>query len=528
MLPKTSSAQHPTRDLYLPLDPREILKKDITFQKGQLGAAHPKRILLVTPPGSIEIVYGKLAKAATELPWLGMAYVAAAARECGHEVLIRDYEAMRLGYDALVEDLKRFRPDVVAMATFVTHTERCLNVAKLTKEANPNILIVLGGPQATIFPTETILLPEIDVVIRSEAEISFNRLLQSAEDPTSWSEIKGLVYKGKDGEITMSPSQPLISDLDSLPPPALDLYDMHLYYPAIHIRGRRVANYVTSRGCPFECTYCEAKMTFGRTFRYHSTQRVTQDIDYLIRQYGFDGFQFYDDLFTTNRNRVIDLCEGFLRMGRKFQWMCWSRTDLLDREMLQLMKRSGCYLINFGCESGDQEMLDRIKKKLTVEENRAGLALTHECGIQTMSSFMIGLPGETSAQSRKTIDFALESKLDYAAFNVFEPYPGTEIWQDAVSNGSFIEDPRFKNAILQNLKEVWVPHNRSREEIINLLDTGYRRFYLRPRAIWSWVKNIPHLGIRRVSRALAAGFEFLFLDRLPFYKSTQGASKRYS
>lgn len=512
---------------YAPLAARDLLKRGVEFDPEELRPRRPLRVMFVTPPGSVEISYGKLAKVATELPWLGMAYVAASSRACGHDVIVRDYEAMRLGYDAVADDIKRFQPDVVAMATFVTHTERCVRIARLAKQADPKIKVILGGPQATIFPGETADCPEVDVVIRSEAEISFNRVLQAIDDPDMWRHINGIVFHDTDGKVVQTPPQPLISNLDCLPMPALDLYDLSLYYPAAHIRGKKVANYVSSRGCPFQCTYCEAKMTFGRTFRYHSTDRVVADIEHLITHYGYDSIQFYDDIFTTNRKRVVDLCQGFLRMDKKFSWMCWTRTDLLDRELLELMKASGCYLVVFGCESGDDEMLARIKKGLTVEQNYEGIALAHDCGLQTLSSFMLGLPGETPEMSRRTIEFALTSKLDYAIFNTLEPYPGTEIWDDALANGYFLEDERFANAILTNFKRVWVPNGRTRQELLDLADSGYRRFFLRPKAIWHYLKNLPHLGIRRFMRTISAGFSFLILGLLPFYKPERGESRRF-
>ena len=313
-----------------------------------------------------------------------------------------------------------------------------------------------------------------------------------------------------------TPRQPLIDDMDSIPRPALDLYPMDRYYPAIYVHGRRVGNYVTSRGCPYECTYCEAKMTFGRTFRFHSTERVVEDLRFLSRTYGFDSYQFYDDIFTTNRRRVLDLCQRLLQSDLRIKWMCWTRTNLVDRELLAAMKKAGCYAIFFGCESGSQEMLDRVKKQLTVEQNRAGIALVKESGMQALSSFMLGLPGETREQTESTIRFAVDSRLDYALFYLTEPYPGTEIWQDALANGYFVSDPRFHNELLKNFDKVWVPNGRTREELNEQQKRAMRSFYLRPRIILGWLANARQIGMRRIWRGIRGGLSVLVFERLPF------------
>ncbi len=507
---------------------RELIRGDTSFSPEELRPERPARLFFLAPPGSVELNYGKLATVATELPWLGMAYVAAAARQAGHHVYLKDYEATRQGYDAVARDIREIAPDAVLMANFVTNSERCLKVAQVAKSINPNIKVILGGPQPTIFPEETIQSALVDAVTYSEAEISLCQLVRVLHSPDAWKDVPGIVRR-ENGNIVLTPRQPLIDDLDSIPMPALDLYPMHRYYPAIYIRGRRVGNYVTSRGCPYECTYCEAKMTFGRTFRFHSTERVIDDIKYMTGKYGFDSYQFYDDIFTTNRKRVLDLCEGFLRADLKIQWMCWTRTNLVDRELLSMMKRAGCYLIFFGCETGNQEMLDRIKKALTVEQNHEGIALVTECGLKAFSSFMLGLPGETREQSEQTIQFALKSKLNYAIFYLLEPYPGTEIWADALENGHFIADPRYRNNLLTNFDKVWVPNGRTRKELVEQQQRAMRVFYLRPKIILDWLSDWAHLGLRRLCRGIVGGIKVLIIDQLPFFKRARRTdTKRYA
>ena len=501
------------RELFVPTA-KELLKKDIVFDALSLRHGPLRRIMFLTPPGSVDMNYGRLAAAATELPWLGMAYIAAAARAVGHDVRVVDYEAVRRGWDAVASDIKSFAPDVVAMALFINNVDRCLRVGEVAKRVDPRIQVVLGGPQATIFPDQTIVQPEVDAIVISEAEISFCRLLAAMGDDEAMAEVAGIWFKSRAGEVIKNPRQPLIDPLDTIPAPALDLYPMDRYYPAIHIWGKRVANYVSSRGCPYECTFCEAKMTFGRTFRFHSPERVVTDLNDLHARYGFDSFQFYDDIFTTNRKRVLELCAKLGDNRRLYKWMCFTRTDLVDPELCRAMKDAGCYLVVFGCESGDQEVLDSIKKKLTVEENYEGIRIANAAGLRTLSSFMLGLPTESVEASKRTVSFALKSKLDYAVFPIFEPYPGTEIWEPALQHGHFIDVGEHQNQLLTGFDKIWVPNGRTRAELETTAHEAFRKFYLRPRVVWTWLRNSLHMPVGRFARFVWSGFHYFFFSTL--------------
>jgi len=507
----------------------ELLRKGVNFDPGEFRGGPRRRVMFVVPPGNVKMNYGRLAAAATELPWLGMAYIAAAVRAVGHPVLLRDYEVLRLGYDDVAADVRAFHPDVVAMALFINNVDRCLRIAALVKAIDPRIRVVFGGPQATIFPEQTLADPHVDIVVQSEAEISMCRLLATLDDRDAVAGVPGLWFN-TGSEVVRTPRQPLIENLDSVPVPALDLYPMDRYYPAVHIWGQRVANMVTSRGCPYECTFCEAKMTFGRTFRFHSPERVVDDMNYMHRTWGVDSFQFYDDIFTTNRKRVLALCETLLsERTYPYQWMCFTRTDLVDRELLAAMKRAGCYLIVFGCESGSPRLLKLIKKNLTVERNYEGIRLTREAGIRTLSSFMLGLPTETAEETEATIRFAVRSDLDFAVFPITEPYPGTEMWNDAVENGYFIAADTFKNHLLTNFDRVWVPTGRTRAELEGAARGAFRRFYLRPRQVVLWLESLRHVPLSRALRYLWAGVSYFVVT--PFDRAVnayRGRGSRYS
>ena len=494
---------------------KELFEKGRTlFEPEKLAAKKPLHILFVVPPVAKDGEYGRLSKFAGELPWLGTAYVAAAARKVGHKSTIIDYEAARQGYAAVRADIERLQPDLVAMALFITNTDKCLEVAKIAKSVNPKIKVVLGGPQATIFPDEAIAHEEIDCLFYSEAEISFCNFLNVFHEKEKWSDVRGIIYRDASQKVVKTPRQPLIDDLDTVPPPALDLYDLNQYSPTPQIRGRKVANLVTSRGCPYTCSFCEAKMTFGRTFRHLSPEVVMSQLNFMNKTWGIDSFQFWDDIFTTDRKRVIELCKKMIDNPIHFKWMCWTRTDLVDSELLGYMKRAGCYLIFFGCESGSQKLLDRIRKKLTVAQNYEGIRLTREAGILAQSSFMVGLPGETPEETQATVEFTLKSNLDWMTIGIMEPYPGTDMWNDALKSGYFMDtDSQYNNILLTNFSKIWVPHGRTRKELEDAVHQAMRRFYLRPRQILQYVFNIPHAGWKRTWKMFSAGVDYFLFAR---------------
>ena len=479
-----------------------------------------QRVLLIVPPGTLEESYGRLSAAAGELPMLGLAYIAASLRDQGHEVKIIDYEVNDWPIDRVEQDIRDFNPRVVGMTAYITNMKRCARICEITKGISPGITTILGGPQVSVFPEEAFHSPDVDMIVLSEGEIIIRNVMNALGDDKALREVKGIWFRSRMGEIIQNEREGLVDDLDMFPSPALDLYDMEHYFPPAHIRGKKVAHMLTSRGCPFKCTFCETKLTFGRSFRYHSTDRVLEDMQTLIDQ-GYDSFQFYDDIFTINKPRVEDLCRGIIDRGWDIQWMCFTRTNCVSEEMLALMRESGCYLITYGGESGDDDLLKLIKKDLTVAKNYEGIEMARRHGIQTQSSFMIGLPTETPEQTMRTIDFAIDSGLDYAVFPITEPYPGTELWVDAQKYGTFDSSGKYQNNLLSENSAVWVPHGRTREDLETHAQLAMRKFYLRPRILFQALLNFWHLPTRRALRYLWSGLKYFVIGR--FTSSRAGA-----
>ena len=473
----------------------------------------PKKVLLIVPPGTMEEHIGRLSGAGGELPLLGLAFIAASLRDQGHQIKIIDFEVHGWPMSRVSQEIQKFQPDVIGMTAYISNMKRCAAVAKIAKQVDPNITVILGGPQVTIFPDEAFNAPEIDIIVLSEGEIIVRNVMNALNDEGLLSKVKGIHFRRKDGTVQKNNRDILIDNLDLFPSPALDLYDLDKYYPPVYIRGKKVAHLLGSRGCPFLCTFCETKLTFGRSFRYHSTERVLSDLERLINQ-GYKSFQFYDDVFTVNKKRAAELCYGIIEKGWKIQWMCYTRTNTVDQDILNLMRRAGCYMISYGLESANNSLLKLIKKGITVETHIESIRMTKKAGIQVTATFMLGLPTETPEQTENTIRFALENAIDSAIFGITEPYPGTELWVDAQKYGYFDTTGKYSNNLLSEHAAVWIPNNRTRDELKDWVDVAMRRFYLRPRTIFRVIQNFRHLPLHRSFRFMWAGVVFFILGKI--------------
>ena len=310
---------------------------------------------------------------------------------------------------------------------YITSVRKTHELSKRIKEVFPDVKICVGGPQVTLQPY-TFQEDYIDYIFIGEADYSILELVGFLKAGENIPEIKGVLCN-KGNNIKKSYALNLIEDLDKLPLIDLDnFYDLSKFYPPIYIRGKKVINLVGVRGCPFKCTFCAAAEINGRKLRKMS---VSYFVDYIETYYGKgnDSFMFYDDTFTVDRKRAIQISKEIIKRKLKISWNCWSRVDCIDLETLSYMKESGCYLIVFGCESMNDKALKMLKKGFTVEQSLNGIEMVKNTGMLAVSSFMIGLPMETRDDIINTIKTVNNSRLDIAVYPIFEPYKGTPIYE---------------------------------------------------------------------------------------------------
>ncbi|HBC91592.1 MAG TPA: hypothetical protein DCZ10_01450, partial [Pelotomaculum sp.] len=322
------------------------------------------------------------------------------------------------------------RPAVVGISSFVTSFANGLRVARLIKKALPGAKVAMGGPHVTFIPGEALATGDVDAVILFEGDETFPAYVQAVlggEDEPG--RIPGLAYRAE-GTIIFSPPRPLIEDLDRLPFPARDLFRLERY--------RFKGNVATGRGCPYSCIFCAAGKLGGGRYRMRSVDNVLAELVELNRRYGVDRLLFYDDTLIYNEKRIFELCRGIRKHNLAFQWGCFARGNRVPREVIEEIKASGCTGVSIGIESGDDEVLRRVKKRVSVEECRETVLSFRKNGLGVKLFFIIGHPGETAEQVRKTIRLAGElsgAAPDCAAppvivdFSIMTPLPGSEMYE---------------------------------------------------------------------------------------------------
>jgi len=446
-------------------------------------------LLLIDPPLSMTKRYGPFGPCGSKSFHSGLAYIAAVARREGFKVKILDMGVTTFDTNELEQYLLTCRPRIVGLTATTIAVSDAARVAGIVKKILPDTLTVIGGPHISCAPEATIKrYPEFDIGVIGEGEITMLELL-SLSNPLKgdFSKIDGLIWRDDNG-ISFSKPRELIKDLDWLPLPAVDLFpDLKSSYipPYFSVKRTPAVTVMTTRGCPGKCTFC-TNAIHGRVIRQYSLDYLFEYTYLLTQKYGIKEFQINDDTFTVNRRRVIEFCQRLIDEKIDLTWSCLSRVSGITLEMLELMKKAGCWQIGYGIESGDQEMLNSLKKGIKLEQVRKTIEMTKQAGISIKGFFMMGLPGETHESLKKTLDLALKLPIDDMALTIFTPYPGTPAYQNIQRYGTFIEDWDT----MTTLNASFVANGFTREELIKINQTTYRKFYFRPRIIWSYLKRM--------------------------------------
>jgi radical SAM superfamily enzyme YgiQ (UPF0313 family) len=366
---------------------------------------------------------------------LGIAMIGGVARQKNREVAILDLNVSDEWMRDLEEKIKEFRPDLIGI-TFTTPLVGVANeIALISRSLLGNeVLVIGGGPHATALPEETLAQTVFDALAIGEAEDSFARFL----DNEDFSRVPGWVYKSR-GNIVFTGSHPLIHDLNHLPYAAIDIFPVEQYiYPPLSAKENPVCLLETSRGCYARCTFC-SKNVFGYKIRLKSSKRIVDEIEYILL-HGYREIHLSDDLFTADMEHAKSTCKEIISRRLKFPWVPRSgiRVDRITIELLELMREAGCYHIPFGIESGDQGILDSMRKGITIQQVREAVSMAKLVEMETTGYFIVGFPGETRDTIIQTIEFALELELDHIKFSTFVPLPGTPIFKQLWSEGRII------------------------------------------------------------------------------------------
>lgn len=447
-------------------------------------------IILANPPWKLtqENVYSQTGAI---YPPLGLASIAAVIRQTGRfQVTILDALGLGMGMEQFREELLRIRPTVLGLSAYTTTVVQALDAAAEAKKALPGIRVVLGGPHPSVRPEELITQDSVDFVVRGEGEITLPLLLDRIEEGSEdYDGIPGLTYKVA-GEIRQNPGQSFVQDLDSLPWPSRDDLPMHIYRPSSGAYTRLpIASMITSRGCPFKCTFC-SRTVFGNTVRFQSPAKVLDEIEYLIDRFGIKEIYFADDCFTLSRERTEEICELILERELDLTWICSTRVNLVDEKLLRKMKQAGCASIAYGIETADSEQLKNMKKGITLDNAKEIVTLTMKMGMEARTSYIFGLPGETMESLERTLALALEINSDFAIFNLATPRPGTELYNEAKEKGLLIADGFELYPLTDSAHCLIRLEGITPDELKSFYDRAYRTYYFRPSYIFSRLMKI--------------------------------------
>lgn len=450
-----------------------------------------KKILLIYPPSPIMNREDRCQQPVKELlvipplPPMDLMYMAAVAEEIAephyYEAKIVDYSLIENSLEQFKLDLKEFQPDYLVLNVASTTLKNDLSILDIAKEILPNLVTIAKGAHFLTSNTDVLYqYKTLDLILVGEVEETLKEILQEKPYP----KIKGLCYR--DGFVSKyTGKRPFIKDLDKLPFPARHLVNNNIFRRPDNNKVQAIIK--VSRGCPHHCFFCLATPVSGSKVRVRSAENIIEEIRECVDTYGIKNFLFWSDIFNQDREWTMDLCEKIIESGLKITWSSNTRADTADEEMAELMYEAGCRLVSIGAESGSQFILDKIGKKITINEIRDTVKIFKNAKIKVYNYFVIGLPWDNETTIEETIDFAIRLNSDFVSFYTATPLPGTRYYKFAKENNLFTGNESFNGAYYNPVINTMC---LSKERVFELHKSAIKRFYLRPMFILRSLLNI--------------------------------------
>jgi radical SAM superfamily enzyme YgiQ (UPF0313 family) len=392
----------------------------------------------------------------------------------------------------------------IAFGTHVTP------IPKETLRSFPSLdFVLVGEPDLTIRDLMDYVdqkyeqRPENIKKLFAEHDPSYKPSIREEGSPLDFSEVKGLAWR-KDGEAMINISRPFIHNLSDLPLPLHELLPLQKYRMPL-IKGA-FTFIVTSRGCPAACTYCIKHVSYQFSARIRTPENIMQEL-WLLKKLGINNIHMYADLFTVNREQVISLCKLMIEQKINLRWTCNSRVDYVDEEMLTLMAQAGCWLISWGLESGNEQILKHARKGAYPEKAANSLTIARKVGIKNWGYFIIGLPGETETTIKETIAFSKKLPVDIALFHVAAPYPGTPFFFEVVKNGWFRPGTRWEQVDMDKGTVLDYP-DLPAERLLYWQKEAFRQWAFRPEPIMTYLKMVVS-DVSTIKSAVNVGIQHL-------------------
>lgn len=392
---------------------------------------------------------------------LGVGYIAAVLMRKGWDVNVIDAFAENLTPQQVIKRIQQFSTEIAGISINLYGYPFAREFVELCR--NCGIKVVIGGPEVTIHPETAVKEIKPDAAIVGEGEQTILELLGILESEGHWSPkvlagIKGTAFCDTDGRIVRTDARQRIRDLDNLPFIPYEIFPLNCYDLKYGMLPKApVFGVYTSRGCPYNCSFCSNREVWNRKCFYMSAERVLDEIEHIAANYPVQGINFHDDSFTLNEKRVINICEGMLSRGIKIPWACQGRAEGLSEDLLRLMKRAGCKSMRFGIESGSKRILSFINKQIEPEQAMETIRLAQKAGIAVGASIMIGLPTQTMAEENETIQFLKKAKCTIVYMAPYMGYPGSDLYRQFLSSDNKYVYKRIGTLVLPNSEDLTWP-----------------------------------------------------------------------
>jgi anaerobic magnesium-protoporphyrin IX monomethyl ester cyclase len=485
------------------------------------------RVLLINPPDELELMLGLGRAFIQNYEPLGILYIAAVLRDAGHQVEVIDAHAEGLDELAIRARIEASAPRVVGFTTLTSNGAMVYTLGRWLKRAHPEMIVVLGNVHASVYAQAYLANDAADVVVHGEGEWVMRRLLEHVDEGKRFADIPGISYRhGAEVRHCGTPGDGgVVGDLAGLPMPARDLVEQSRYtYSNISNQlyiarpGERVKTVMTSRGCPNRCSFC---VVHGcKLPRFNSPERVVDELEALQRDYDMAYAFIQDPLFMANRRRVYAICDEIRRRQLRIRWGCSAHVNYVTPDLIRAMDRAGCYDVALGIESGVQRLLDSVHKRTRVARVVEAVDFVKaNSGVLVAGLFILGIPGETTADSLQTLRFARSLDIDMAQFSVFTPYPGSPIYDDLAARGRIDTgvDPdggvrpevwrRYSSYLLFTDNEpIWTTPTQPVERLRALQKLAVSSFYLRPSQVRRQLGRVRLDTIGPMMKLVAEGF----------------------
>jgi len=413
-----------------------------------------------------------------QMPPLNLLFVATVLKEDGHDVELVDAGIDYEAYRGVRERIDQFH--AVVLLTSSNSFKLDIGSSRELKQRNPGLKVVMFGSHPTFMPEYCLAEESVDIVVRREPEFAMRDLFREMEGGGDWRAAKGIGYRNGRG-IVLNDYYPFIRNMDELPIPDRTLLPQGIDYFNPVVKRMPYTTMQTSRGCPAKCNFCTVPTFFGRKIRVRSTELVVREFA-LMADLGYREVFIRDETFTAHRKRNEAICRGIIRTGVDMTWICNARADMIEERDIELMRLAGCHLIKFGVESGDQGILDNIRKGITIEQTRKVFAACRKMGVDTHAHVMLGCIGETRGTIEKTIEFVRKLEPTTASFGIFTPYPGTEVFERVAAVHPEITDGTGADMNTLHIKGFYNSAfcGLPQEDLERYVRKAYRSFYFRP------------------------------------------------